>query len=116
MKQISKLSIIGYIVGIIMIIGSLVFIYMIFNQYYLNYPDLDKFLAYSLVGLLTLEGGIVIVAIAYLFDGFKKLKFESEAHGDALDDFGHKIENLERISKEELAELDKKEEEILNET
>jgi len=44
--NISRISIVGYLVGLAMIIISI-------RQYYFLYPDVDKLLAYVLLGIVT---------------------------------------------------------------
>ena len=45
--NISKISIVGYLVGLAMIIISI-------RQYYFLYPDIDKLFAYVLLGLVAI--------------------------------------------------------------
>jgi len=56
MKNISNLSIVGYIAGIIFQIGNV-------SRYYISYPDIDKFLAYTVIAGL-------IIAFSWLYNNY----------------------------------------------
>jgi hypothetical protein len=83
MKQISKISLVGYLAGAIFIIISSV-------RYYILYPDLDRFLAYLTIGVL-------IISVAWLYS-------KQKSQGNTLDMLEDYIQNqIEENNKKENA-------------
>jgi hypothetical protein len=72
MKQISKWSILGAFAGLLMIIGS-------FARYFIIYPDLDKFVAYTFLGILA-------IAVSWLYNRELALSNTLDAVGAYLAD------------------------------
>lgn len=72
MKKISGWSLLGYIAGTVFALGS-------FIRYYVIYPDLDRAIVYTLMGL-------IICALAWLYNKQLQHGHELESIGDYLAD------------------------------
>lgn len=81
MKKISTWTLIGYLAGAVFGIGS-------FIRYYIIFPDLDKALTDILIG-------VIVCAIAWLYNKQKQHEYSIDAVEEYLDD--KKIESGGRV-------------------
>ena len=72
----SRWSILGYLVGVIFGLGT-------FVQYYVAYPDNDKFVAYTMIAVL-------IIGVSWLYNKQMQLSNTLTAVEDYLADKGRK--------------------------
>ena len=91
MKKLSNLSKIGYLVGIIFSLFSAI-------RYFLLFPDTDRAMVYVLIG-------IIICAIAFLYDKNRSLSFEVDAMSEYIVD--KKFEKSQEIEDADFDNADK---------
>jgi len=74
----------GFLIGLLIFALSCTFLVMITNQYYFKYPDLDKFLAYTVLSLLGLINGVSVMAVAFLYQRLIELTHRLDGVEDYL--------------------------------
>ncbi len=84
MKQYSKWSLAGILVGAIFSLGS-------FVRYFVIYPDIDRAIVYTIIGGL-------IVFIFYLYNAKLELNKETQINQEAIRSLEDKVASMEEYS------------------